>query len=610
MANEFPILNGLLQSNLDCAGFTLLDLPSLKFAQGASALSFFNTADEVTDYERARLAWLANVFTLAIDRGGTGLARTFELTITNNASSSTPALVSILPTITQSGTAGYTALLVNVTEGSTGSGGKVLLDLQVDGATKWRLTRTGAMQVGDEDSASVTTHTFQNGVSALGTFIRIAFTGKDSGGGAGAYGQLDWVIQDNTAGAEVGTFKVRLPTIAGGLGVPEDVFKFTGSGYAALPAGQSLRVWNTADETIDFEGATLGFDSDVLTLSTTKGGTGEGRSIALETAGNTASSGSEDLVSILPTVAQSGTAAYTALLVNATESSIGSGDSFLLALENSGTPYLRIGRIGRSLFRTPIFSLSSDAGTFSSTSASMITGNHFTIVPSTTSLALFFKDADGATDAKLWTLTFDAGAAIWQVQADGLASSFQVLRFVRETGGTLDYLYSSFDSGSLIVGQDSVYSKTPLGRLHVYEPTMGDVVEVQESESTLGDNVLEYRRHYDVNTTDATTTTLGTLTLLSGKTYQVEATIVARRTGGGSGTAEDGAGYIVAGTFKTVAGSATVIGSVTAVHTAEDQAGWAATLDTSGTGVRVRVTGAAGNNVTWHCVLKYGYVGA
>lgn len=42
------------------------------------------------------------------------------------------------------------------------------------------------------------------------------------------------------------------------------------------------------------------------------------------------------------------------------------------------------------------------------------------------------------------------------------------------------------------------------------------------------------------------------------------------------------------------------MGSVQTIGTdAEDQAGWDATLDINSTNVRVRVTGAADNNVTW-----------
>ena len=50
-------------------------------------------------------------------------------------------------------------------------------------------------------------------------------------------------------------------------------------------------------------------------------------------------------------------------------------------------------------------------------------------------------------------------------------------------------------------------------------------------------------------------------------------------------------------------------GGVYADYTAEDQALWDATLVISGTNVIVQVTGAALNNVTWHCTTKIQNVG-
>lgn len=103
-----------------------------------------------------------------------------------------------------------------------------------------------------------------------------------------------------------------------------------------------------------------------------------------------------------------------------------------------------------------------------------------------------------------------------------------------------------------------------------------------------------------VATTNATVTTIETIAVPSSTTIFIEAYVVARRTGGVSGTAEDGAGYIVRGTYKNSGGTATVIGAVSAEFTAESQAGWDCTLTVSSGNVLLRVTGAAGNNVTWH----------
>lgn len=107
-----------------------------------------------------------------------------------------------------------------------------------------------------------------------------------------------------------------------------------------------------------------------------------------------------------------------------------------------------------------------------------------------------------------------------------------------------------------------------------------------------------------VSTTNATVTTLATYTLPSSTTYGVEAIVVARRTGGSSGTAEDGARYKLSAVYKNVAGTATIIGSVHQEQVDEDQAGWDATLDVTGATVRVRVTGAANNNIDWKVITR------
>jgi len=74
---------------------------------------------------------------------------------------------------------------------------------------------------------------------------------------------------------------------------------------------------------------------------------------------------------------------------------------------------------------------------------------------------------------------------------------------------------------------------------------------------------------------------------------------VARRTGGASGTAEDGASYKIAATYKNVAGTATIIGAITTIYSNESQVGWDCTFNVSGATVLLQVTGAASNNVNW-----------
>lgn len=101
-----------------------------------------------------------------------------------------------------------------------------------------------------------------------------------------------------------------------------------------------------------------------------------------------------------------------------------------------------------------------------------------------------------------------------------------------------------------------------------------------------------------VNTTDGTQTTLATIVCANGTTTLIEGYVFARRTGGGSGSAEDGAGYRIAAVYKASAGTATEIGeSVTVIG--ESQAGWDVDFAASSGNALIRVTGAASNNVSW-----------
>jgi len=101
-----------------------------------------------------------------------------------------------------------------------------------------------------------------------------------------------------------------------------------------------------------------------------------------------------------------------------------------------------------------------------------------------------------------------------------------------------------------------------------------------------------------VSTTDATVTTLASISVASNSAILVQAQIVGRRTGGTSGASGDSAVYIRSARFKNVSGTVTIL-NLQSDYTSEDQASWNGTLDVSGTSARIRVNAAANNNVDW-----------
>jgi hypothetical protein len=100
--------------------------------------------------------------------------------------------IKLAPTVTQSGTAGYTALLVNSTETTTGSGSKKLVDLQVGGASRITVDNNGTLTVnGPSYSNILSVGTAANGdegdlsVQASNSASRIIRLSPRGGFGAG-----------------------------------------------------------------------------------------------------------------------------------------------------------------------------------------------------------------------------------------------------------------------------------------------------------------------------------------------------------------------------------------------------------------------------------------
>lgn len=133
----------------------------------------------------------------------------------------------------------------------------------------------------------------------------------------------------------------------------------------------------------------------------------------------------------------------------------------------------------------------------------------------------------------------------------------------------------------------------------IYQSTAGNKV-LNFYTTTAGSSISKEHITQRVTTTDATVTTLHSFSLSANNVSYIKAVVVARRTGGSGGTAQDAACYFISGTFNITSGTAAQIGSTTVHHSAESQAGWDATFDVSGSAARIRVTGATNNNITWH----------
>lgn len=102
----------------------------------------------------------------------------------------------------------------------------------------------------------------------------------------------------------------------------------------------------------------------------------------------------------------------------------------------------------------------------------------------------------------------------------------------------------------------------------------------------------------NVQTTDATVTTLDSFTLANNTSVVVSWLVTAVKSDN-----TQAAGYAVSAVFRNNAGTVTQVGSTSVTVLGEDDSVWDATADVSGTTVRLRVTGKAATTIQWTAIL-------
>lgn len=391
----------------------------------SATLESYNTTD-LTDYERVRAFWSSNIFTIASEQGGAGSQRSIQIgasptTLTvgagagvtvrrNNtsvtplfnvtstgllASSGTQVASQIDPTINQSGTAGYTALLVNPTESATGSGSKLLADFQVGGVSKASIDHAGAVAAGSVSTADLAVSgAVVAGSLSLTTDLAVTDGGTGRATGATAYGLIAAGTTATNPQQTVATGAAGDVLVSGGAGALPAFTTPTGTdapvkataptlsavtlgGANILPQNATLAYHNQSDQTTNYERGRLFWSSNIFTLAVENGGSGTLRTFQINVApttltvggssvgatiarnssaiptllratstGLTASSGTQTPVVIDPTINQSSTAGYSALYINPTESATGSGNKRLIDAAVAGTSKFTVDNAG------------------------------------------------------------------------------------------------------------------------------------------------------------------------------------------------------------------------------------------------------------------------
>jgi hypothetical protein len=116
-----------------------------------------------------------------------------------------------------------------------------------------------------------------------------------------------------------------------------------------------------------------------------------------------------------------------------------------------------------------------------------------------------------------------------------------------------------------------------------------------KSDGSVINNVAE------VQTTDATVTSLATLTLLDENTYHARARVIGVESDGSNRASYE----ITVTAYRTGAGNATLQNTPTVLHAEESDNTWDVDFTVSGNDLRVSVTGVAATTIEWSGILEY-----
>lgn len=159
-------------------------------------------------------------------------------------------------------------------------------------------------------------------------------------------------------------------------------------------------------------------------------------------------------------------------------------------------------------------------------------------------------------------------------------------------------------------GKVGIGTATPTAKLNITSTTVDDPVITLSSIATNDDpTITTYQGR--VTTTNADVTLLKSIPVTSDRTYFIHVEVIARCTGGGSGTIDDSASYIRNNVFATKLGVLGRVGVEQEAFTVEDQPGWNITVEAAGSdAIEVSAIGELGTDIVWHLVkCEVSYVG-
>lgn len=351
--------------------------------------------------------------------------------------------------------------------------------------------------------------------------------------------------------------------------------------------------------------------------------------------------GSVNFFALLPIYNQVGSAAAnTDLLINRTQTSVGSGTQLLIDAQVGSVSQWKVSNLGSMTTQgvlvmadqtvrgssQPIVDTAqswNNAGvTFTgwklnvtntaSAAASMLLdlqvggGTKFNVTRDGSGYFAQSLAAGNTTNNNPGTIRLDTGTVT------ASTPGFNVTQTWNQGGTNFIGLFANFTDtasagGSLLLqlqtSSVNIFRVTKGGNLLVDQQTIGTDVETLSSVATNDDPTLHVLQGRAA-TTDATPTTINTLTIATSTSTYIYCEVVARRTGGASGAAEDGGAWIVWVAVKNTAGTVAEYAAETTTTVGESTAGFNVTAAPSGATELIQVTGAATTNLTWHSTCR------
>jgi hypothetical protein len=346
----------------------------------ATAGAVYNTADQVTNYERLVTRWDSNVAQILTQAGGTGTNRALRLlnadavaiglntansasgnielaagsssnasfigaraTATSTSSSGIPYGFEISHTLNQSGTAGYTTLRIVSTETATGSGTKKIIEAFQGVTSRMSLENDGTLTAATVRGTAAIGGLTDSGYWFLGSSLdtrvyRDAAYNLDQRNGTNPQAYRIYNTFTDTSNYERLSLRwssnvAQIIADEAGTGSTRNIL--LGSASAGV-VGEYIRV--------DASGAATGFVQGGSSVSTA---TYTAATLANVTVTNSA--GTYIGCVINPTINAGGTSSMVGCVIGYTEtgSGVGSGGAKICEFKNTGTTWLYISATGK-----------------------------------------------------------------------------------------------------------------------------------------------------------------------------------------------------------------------------------------------------------------------